>query len=121
MATSPILINGKEIKCPSTFGYTRQDFDLDSSRSITGEMVRQRICTKVQLELTWYAGAMDVQSMATLLQAIDDVFFSVTYFDIHDGAMRTATFYVGDRTAQMYSYVNGKPVFNEIAFNLVEK
>lgn len=118
---SPILINGKEIKCPSSFGYTRQDFDLDSGRSITGEMARQRICTKVQLQLTWNSGAMDVQSMATLLQAIDDVFFSVTYFDIHDGAMRTAMFYVGDRTAQMYSYVNGKPVFNEISFNLIEK
>ena len=119
---SPILINGKEIKCPSTFGYTRQDFDLDSGRSaVTGELARQRICTKVSLDLTWNAGAMDVQSMATLLQAVDAVFFQVTYFDIHDGAMRTSTFYVGDRTATMYSYVNGKPVFDEISFTLIER
>ena len=119
---SPILINGKEIKCPSTFGYTRQDFDLDSGRSaVTGELARQRICTKVSLDLTWNAGAMDVQSMATLLQAVDAVFFQVTYFDIHDGAMRTSTFYVGDRTAQMYSMINGKPVFDEISFTLIER
>lgn len=118
---SPILINGKEIKCPSSFGYTRQDFDLDSGRSITGEMCRQRITTKVALDLTWKSGAMDVQSMSTLLKAFDDVFFQVEYFDIHDGAMRTSTFYVGDRTAQMYSYINGVPVFDEISFTLIER
>lgn len=116
-----IKINGVAIKTPSTFEYTRQDFDLDSNRSVTGEMVRQRICTKVRLDLTWRAGAMDVQSMATLLQAVDDVFFEVEYFDIHDGAMRKATFYVGDRTASMYSYVNNVPVFEEISYSLIEK
>ena len=59
--------------------------------------------------------------MSTLLQALDDVFFQVTYFDIHDGRMRTSTFYVGDRTAQMYSYIDGVPVFNEISLTLIEK
>lgn len=124
MATvvQPLLkINGKEIKCPSTFTYTRQDYDLDSARSVTGEMVRQRICTKVKLELTWRSGEMDVKSMSILLKAVDDIFFQVTYFDIHDGAFVTKTFYVGDRTASMYSYVNGVPVFDEISFNLIEK
>ena len=119
--TSPILINGKEIKCPSSFGYTRSDLDVDSYRDLNGNLVRNRIAVKVQLTLTWKAGAMDVQSMSTLLKAMDDVFFSVTYFDIHDGAMRTMTAYVSDRTAQMYSYVNDVPVFNEISLTLIEK
>lgn len=117
---SPVKINGKDI-CPSSFSYTRQDFDLDSARSITGEMVRQRICTKVKLELTWYTGAMTVQEMATLLQAVDDVFFEVEYFDLHDGKMRKMMAYVGDRSATMYSFVDGKPVFEEIKFSLIEK
>ena len=118
---SPILINGKSIT-PSSFSYTRQDFDLDSARSaITGELVRTRICTKVSLELTWRAGAMTVEQMATLLQAVDDVFFEVTYFDIHDGKMRTMTAYCGDRKAVMYSYIDNKPVFEEISFSIVEK
>ena len=121
MATSPILINDKEIKCPSTFQYTRSDLDQDSYRDINGNLVRNRIATKVQLTLTWKSGDMDVQSMSTLLKAFDDVFFQVTYFDIHDGTMRTGTFYVSDRTAQMYSYINGKPVFNEISLTLIEK
>ena len=119
--SSPVLINGKEIKCPSTFGYTRSDLDVDSYRDINGNLVRNRVAVKVQLTLTWNAGAMDAQSMSTLLKAMDDVFFSVTYFDIHDGAMRTATFYVRDRTAQMYSYINGVPVFKEISLTLIEK
>ena len=117
---SPITINGKSI-CPSSFSYIRQDYDLDSARSITGEMIRNRVCTKVKLELTWRAGAMTVEEMATLLQAVDDLYFSVTYFDLHDGAMRTSTFYVGDRQGVMYSFVDGKPVFEEISFNLIEK
>ena len=118
---SPITINGKPV-FPSSFSYTRQDFDNDSARSaITGEMVRQRICTKVKLELTWRAGAMTVEEMATLLQAVDDVFFEVTYFDVHDGAMRTMVAYCGDRTATMYSYVDNKPVFDEIKFSIIEK
>ena len=119
--SSPILINGKEIKCPSSFGYTRSDLDVDSYRDINGNLVRNRIGTKVQLTLTWKAGAMDVASMSTLLKAMDDVFFSVTYFDIHDGGMRTATFYSSDKTAQMYSYIDGKPIFNEISLTLIEK
>ena len=116
-----IKINGVTIKTPSKFSYIRQDFDLDSARSVTGDMVRQRITTKVKLELVWFSGAMDAQSMATLLQAVDDVFFEVSYYDIHDGQIRTSTFYVGDRSATMYSYINGVPVFNEISFSLVEK
>ena len=118
---SPILINGKEIKCPSSFSYTRSDLDQDSYRDINGNLVRNRISTKVQLILTWKAGAMDVQSMSTLLTAMDDVFFQVFYFDVHDGAMRTATFYASDKTAQMYSYIDGVPVFNEISVTLIEK
>ena len=116
-----IKINNKEIKTPSSFSYTRSDLDVDSYRDINGNLVRNRISTKVQLTLTWKAGAMDVQSMSTLLKAFDDVYFQVTYFDIHDGAMRTATFYSSDKTAQMYSYIDGVPVFNEISLTLVEK
>ena len=116
-----IKINNKEIKTPSTFQYTRSDLDVDSYRDINGNLVRNRIATKVQLTLTWKAGAMDVQSMSTLLTAMDDVFFQVFYFDVHDGAMRTMTAYVSDRTAQMYSYVDNVPVFNEISLTLIEK
>ena len=119
--SSPIKINNKEIKCPSSFQYTRSDLDVDSYRDINGNLVRNRISTKVQLTLTWKAGAMDVDSMSTLLKAMDDVFFQVFYFDVHDGAMRTATFYASDKTAQMYSYIDGKPVFNEISVTLIEK
>ncbi len=119
--SSPVLINGKEIKCPSSFGYTRSDLDVDSYRDINGNLVRNRVAVKVQLSLTWKAGAMDVQSMSTLLKAMDDVFFQVTYFDIHDGGMRTATFYASDKTAQMYSYIDNVPVFKEISLILIEK
>lgn len=118
---SLIKINGVPIKTPSSFQYTRSDLDVDSYRSLSGELIRNRVATKVQLTLTWKSGAMDVQSMSTLLKAFDNEFFQVEYFDIHDGAMRVGTFYSSDKVAQMYSYVNGVPVFNEISLTLIEK
>ena len=70
---SPITINGKPV-FPSSFSYTRQDFDNDSARSaITGEMVRQRICTKVKLELTWYSGKMTVEEMMIVDELVQEI------------------------------------------------
>lgn len=118
---SPILINGKEIKCPSSFQYTLSDLDVDSYRDFNGNLVRNRVATKVQLTLTWKSGAMDVQSMSTLLKAFDNEFFQVTYFDLREGKMRTSVFYASDKVGQMYSYIDGVPVFKEISLTLIEK
>lgn len=111
------------ITTPSTLTYTRSDYDAEegSYRDITGTMSRQRITTKVKLELTWKSGALDVGSMSTLLKAVDALFFDVKYFDPYEGGYTEKTMYVGDRTATMYSFVNGKPIWNNVSYNLIEK
>lgn len=116
-----LKINNRQIATPSSFKYTLSDFDLESGRNINGEMVRNRVTTKVRLDLTWKSGAMDTKSMSVLLKAFDDVFFDVSYFDIREGQMVTKKMYVSDRTGNMYSFVDGKPVFDEISFALIEK
>ena len=121
--TTLIKINNVAIPTPSSYQYDRSDYDAEegSYRDITGEMTRQRITTKVKLTLSWNSGALTKEEVSKLLKAVDPLFFKVTYFDPHEGGMRTTTMYVGDRSANMYSFVNGKPVWNTISFNLIEK
>ena len=111
------------IPTPSTLAYTRADYDSEegSYRDITGTMSRQRITTKVKLELTWKSGALDVAGMSTLLKAVDALFFEVRFFSPYDGKFVEKTMYVGDRSANMYSFVNGKPVWDKVSYNLIEK
>lgn len=116
-----LKINNQQIATPSSFKYTLSDLDLESGRNLNGEMVRNRVATKVRLDLTWNSGVMDTNSMSILLKAFDEVFFDVSYFDIREGKVLTKSMYVSDRIANMYSFINGKPVFDEISFALIEK
>lgn len=120
---SVIKINGVTIKTPSTLVYTRSDYDAEegSYRDITGTMTRQRITTKVKLELTWNSGALNIQEMSTLLKAVDPLFFNVRYFDPYEGKFVEKVMYVGDRTTNMYSFINGNPVWDTVSYNLIEK
>lgn len=115
-----LKINGKAIMDPSKMSYTISDMDSDETfRSLTGELIRDRITTKVKLECSW--NAMDVTSMSTLLTAMQDVFFQLTYFDAKAGKELTKTFYVGDRTASIYSVIDGKIVYQSFSANFIER
>lgn len=119
-----LRINGETIPTPSVLTYTRSALDdgEGSYRTVTGDLVRSRIRDDlIKLELTWYSASLTVEAVAALLQAFDDVFFEVEYFDPHDGEQVTKIFYVGDRTGTMYSFIDGKPVFKDIQFNLISK
>ena len=111
------------IPTPSTLAYTRADYDAEegSYRDITGTMSRQRITTKVKLELTWKSGALSIEEMSTLLKAVDALFFDVKYFDPYVGGFTVKTMYVGDRSTNMYSFVKGVPIWDKVSFNLIEK
>ena len=60
------------------------------------------------------------QECSTLLKAVKDVFFQVTYPDPELGVV-TKTMYVGDRTSPAYSAINGVVKWNGVKFNLVER
>lgn len=111
------------IPTPSSYQYDRSDYDAEegSYRDITGTMTRQRITTKVKLTLSWNSAALAATDISKLLQAVKPLFFEVRYFDPYEGGMTTTTMYVGDRSLDMYSFINGKPVWRTIAFNLIEK
>ena len=113
-------INGTTVTQPAEVTYNRYDLDSeDSFRSLSGEMQRDRIAVKVKLECRW--NALTASQMSQLLQAMDDVFFEINYFDPFEGQYVTKTFYVGDRSAPVYSIAGGKVIFKSFSANFIEK
>lgn len=120
MAVTYMTINGRQVKQPATVTYNRYDMDSEESfRGLDGTMQRDKVATKVKLECQW--NALTANEMSTLLNAMEDVFFEINYFDPFAGSYTTKTFYVGDRSAPVYSVANGKVIFKSFSANFIEQ
>ena len=114
-----LKINGIEIKTPTTFSVDIQDIDGETNRNASGTLYRDRICTKIKLNCEWKW--MTNAEIATLLNAVRDVFFTVEYPSPLTGGITSGTFYVGDRSAPMYSCVNNIPRWEGLSMNFIER
>jgi hypothetical protein len=113
-----ININGVAIPTPSD--YVPGILDISKAeRNANGNMIIERIATKRKLELGWKF--MNQQNMSLILNAISPVFFTVDYFDAQLGAMKTGTFYSGDRNPPAFRFINGVLEYKDVKFNLIEK
>lgn len=112
-------INDVVIKTPAALKLTLADIDGESYRNAKGEIIRDRIAVKRNLDLSW--GALTTAEISTLLNSVTATFFSVTYMDALAGAEITKTFYVGDRSAPVYSLVNGKELWSGLSMSFAEK
>jgi hypothetical protein len=120
MAVNYFTINKQDVPQPAEVTYQRYDLDSeDSFRSLSGEMQRDRITTKVKLDCRW--NALNADQMKVLLKSMQDVFFEINYFDPLEGQHITKTFYVGDRSAPVYSIAGGKVIFKSFSANFIEK
>lgn len=113
-----LKINGVAIPTPSSFQVSVLDIS-EAERNASGTMNIDRIATKRKIEAEWKQ--LDNANMSVLLQAVKDVFFTVSYPDPYTGTEQTKTFYVGDRTAPMYNYNAGSPVWENLKMNFVER
>lgn len=82
-------------------------------------MIRDRVAVKRKLECRW--GALTTSEISTLLKAVKDTFFTVTYLDAYEGKDVTKTFYVGDRTAPVYSLNKGLVTWQGLSMDFVER
>ena len=96
-----ISINGVKVATPKTYEPTISDFDGESNRNANGDLIRDRIAVKRKLNLEW--GLLTQSEISKILNAVSDVFFTVTFPDPQLG-MITKTMYVGDRTAPAYFF-----------------
>lgn len=113
-----LKINGVAIATPKTFEVTISDLDGESNRNANGDLIRDRIAVKRKLNCEW--GPLSQNECSTLLKAVKDIFFQVTYPDPELGVV-TKTMYVGDRTSPVYSVINGVVKWSGIKFNLIER
>jgi hypothetical protein len=113
-----IKIDGYDIPTPSEYSVGVMDI-TKAERNANGTMIIEKIATKRKIELNYkYLSNSDLQS---LLNKISPTFFSVAYPDSLTGAIRTATFYVGDRTAGAIDYKIGVIRWKDCKFNLIER
>ena len=115
-----IKINGTYIPNPSSLQWGLQTIsDPNAGRTMDGKMHVNRVTDKRKLEVSWKA--VDFATASEILRAVNDETFEVTYWDaLTNDPNETRTFYVGDRTAPVYSYAQGQQWYNNINFNLIE-
>ena len=81
------------LPAPDELKWNISDLDADGTgRNQNGDMFRDRVAVKRKLECSWRP--LVSAEMAKLLQAVDDVFFSLTYPDAMTGTDRTMMCYV---------------------------
>lgn len=98
-------INGVTIPTPSSMEVAIMDIDSDSYRNANGKLLRDRVAVKRKVTCSW--NWLSVTDASTLLKAVADEFFEMTYLDPMEGEEVTKEFYVGDRTNPVYSLHNG--------------
>ena len=113
-----LKINGVAIATPKTVEVTVSDLDGESERNANGQLIRDRIAVKRKFNLEW--PPLTQNESSKLLNAVSDVFFTVTFPDPELGII-TKTMYVGDRTTPAYSCINGVIKWNGLKMNFIER
>ena len=106
---------------PAEIKWNISDLDGDGSgRNQNGDLFRDRVAVKRKIECSWLP--MSAKDMSTLLSAVSDTFFDLTYPDALEGKNRTMTCYVGDRSVPiMQKNSEGIWQWGEISINFTER
>lgn len=114
-----LKINGVKMPTPSSFSVDIQDIDGESERVASGDLFRERVAVKRKLSIEYPPLSMEESSK--VLKSVSDVFFSVEYPDPMAGEFVTKTFYVGDRSIAVLSFINGELKWDGLKFNFIER
>lgn len=98
-------INNIDLPAPTTLQPTITDLDSEGTgRNQLGVMFRDRIAVKRKVHCEW--GILSKTEMVTILDAISDASFNLTYPDPQTGSLKTITAYVGDRSPAVVKVIN---------------
>jgi len=115
-----ITVDGIKIKTPTTFTWGLQDIsDDDSGRTQDMLMHKNRIAQKRNLNISWNITTPD--ETAILLQAFNPEYIQVKYPDAMSGKDETRTFYVGDKSAPVRTWVQNNKRYTTVGFDLIER
>lgn len=96
-----LKINAIDLPAPTVLQPGVRDLDSEdgTGRNQSGTMFRDRVAVKRSVHCEW--GPLTKAEMAVLLSAMSDMSFTLTYPDPQEGALKTITVYVGDRSTPM--------------------
>jgi len=119
MALQILKVNDTVIKTPAEITWSLFDVSSpNSGRTLDGVMHIDRVAQKVKLSCKW--AAMPAEEASILLKNVNDVNFYLTYFDLKENGMRTALFYVGDRTANFKWILTDSKMVKDVSFDFIE-
>ena len=117
---SMIVVDGSEIKDPSVFEWGLQDISAaDAGRTDDTIMHKNRVGQKRKIKLAW--NNPTPQETASILQAFDPEYITVTYPDAKSGGRETRELYVGDRSASMRSWATTYRRYTQVGFDIIER
>lgn len=116
-----LTIGGEPMPIPSVLSWSISTFDMDSGRGTDGTMNRCVIAHKETINLEWRSADLSPQEISKLLRAVMPTFFTVGYYSPLSASWVEKTMYVGDRSTNFYSVIDGKVVQDSITFTLIER
>ncbi len=109
-------INGVDMPLPDDLNILESDIDSSNSgRSQTGDMLRERITTKLKIDANW---SIMTPAQAKIIRNAVSATSCEVVFDLFDETI-TKTMYAGDRTYTPNYDKNGKGTW-DISFSLTE-
>lgn len=116
--TALVNVGGNDLPTPSDFSVGIQDIS-NAQRNASGLMIIERIATKRTVNISY--AYLDQVTLSNVLNWVSATYFNVTYLDPQTNAMRTGSFYCGDRAMGMIDYISGTPRYKDIKFELIER
>lgn len=107
---------------PSSYSWTFSDIDKNSGRDDYGNMVRNRLTSKVKLEIAWNADKDPIKAanMISILKSLPP-FFYCEYLD-GDGTTKQMECYRGDIKRNLYRYDSESGhIWKETTVNFIER
>lgn len=120
---SPSTSQRTYVRSPSAYQYDLQDVsESDAGRTEDGKMHKKRIGQVCKISMSW--NNIDTATVSTILQMFNPEYLYVNYLDAYTGTYRTDYFYVGDRSAPLYTNYNTdgtqvRGLWSNVAFNLI--
>jgi len=113
-----LKIAGATIAAPTKYEVGIMDINK-LERNANGDMIGERITTKIKLELAWTM--LSGSEMSQLQNLLAPLFFSVEYLDPKYNSMKTITCYAGDRKGGLINFVKGNPTYKDFTVNIIQR
>lgn len=106
------------VPIPSSYNYVLEDVsEPDAGRTEDAVMWKKKIGRVRALELEWVN--IPTAKVSQILQAFDDEYYQVEFWDALTGTWATSTFYTGNRATPMYSGI--LDIWSNIKFKIIER